>query len=413
MRIRARTAVLTGCAALVLTACGGGFGSSEETAQDTSEHQRLRVLIGTSADAETEAVKAAAAAWAQRTGNEVTVTVARDLPQQLGQAFAGGTPPDVFYATSDKFADYAEGGSLHAYGDELAEPEAFSEGLREAFSRDGELVCAPKDSSTLALAINKDLWQEAGLTDADIPRDWAGLERAAGKLTKGEVTGLSFDPTYNRIGAFLRQSGGWLTDAEQSRMTADSEENLRALEYVRGLLDKGVLAYPKDIGAGWGGEAFGKERAAMVIEGNWLLGALEKDFPDVDYRLVELPAGPAGKGTLSFSTCWGVAKKSAHHKAAVDLVESLTAPGRQLAFADAFGVMPSREDAMARYEKEYPEQQAFVAGTAYAQGPVTLAGFQKVLGQFDTGLASLESEDPEEILAALQRQGTSAMKSGD
>ena len=48
---------------------------------------------------------------------------------------------------------------------------------------------------------------------------------------------------------------------------------------------------------GWGGEAFGKQLAAMTIEGNWIAGGM-KDYPDVKYKVVELPAGPAGKGTL-------------------------------------------------------------------------------------------------------------------
>src|SRR5690606_40176759 len=61
--------------------------------------------------------------------------------------------------------------------------------------------------------------------------------------------------------------------------------------------------YPADVGAGWGGEAFGTGAAAMTIEGNWIVGALRNDFPDTPYRVVELPAGPAGKGTLQFTNC--------------------------------------------------------------------------------------------------------------
>ncbi|MBZ4016075.1 sugar ABC transporter substrate-binding protein [Streptomyces purpurogeneiscleroticus] len=408
MRSWIRTAALVGCGSLALTACGGGFGSGGK-AQNESAHQSLRVMIATSTDAEGAAVKEAAASWAERTGNKVTVIPSQDLRQQLGQGFAGGNPPDVFYTTSEKFADYAEGGSLYPYGTQLEDVEAFSEDLRRSFSRGGKLVCAPKDSSTLALAINTELWRKAGLTEKDIPRDWTDLQRVARTLTRGKVTGLTFDPTYNRIGAFLRQSGGWITDSAQKKMTADTPANVRALTYVRGLLRSGALKYPKQIDSGWGGEAFGKGRAAMTIEGNWLVGGLKKDFPDTKYRVVALPEGPAGRGNLSFSTCWGVAKQSAHHKAAIDLVESLTAPRQQLEFADSFGVMPSRNDALKVYKERHPAQRAFVDGTRSARGPVTLAGFDKVLNQFDTGLESLASADPRKILAELQRNGSQAL----
>lgn len=407
--LRIRTAALVTGAALALSACGGSqFGSNEKTEQDDSAKQQLSMMIASSTDAEGDSVKEAVERWEKKTGHEVTVQIAQDLNQQLGQALAGGEPPDVFYVTSDQFANYAEGGSLHAYGDQV-KADTFVEGLRASFSHEGELVCVPKDSSTLALAVNTDLWQKAGLTDADIPTNWKELEDVAGKLTEGDVTGLVFDPTYNRIGVFMRQAGGWITDSGQQKMTADSPENLRALKYVQGMLKSGSLKYSKQVDAGWGGEAFGKGRAAMTIEGNWLAGALDNDYPDLDYRMVELPAGPAGKGTLSFSTCWGVAKKSAHHEAAVDLVKALTASDQQMKFAEAFGVMPSRTAALAEYEQAFPQSAAFVAGTEYSQGPVTLPRFDKVLQQFDTQLSTLRTGDPEKMLGELQRNGEQAL----
>ena len=125
--------------------------------------------------------------------------------------------------------------------------------------------------------------------------------------------------------------------------------------------------------AGWGGEALGKGAAAMTIEGNWIRGALTKDFPNIKSKVVELPAGPAGKGTLLFSNCWGIAAKSAHQSQAVDLVKSLTSVDQQMAFAKAFGVMPSTEEGAKKFAVTYPADAAFAAGGAYAQGPVNNA----------------------------------------
>ena len=84
------------------------------------------------------------------------------------------------------------------------------------------------------------------------------------------------------------------------------------------------MKYAKQVDAGWGGEALGKGKAAMTIEGNWIRGALKNDFPNIKTKVVELPAGPAGKGTLLFSNCWGIAAKTKNQAAAVDLVKSLT-----------------------------------------------------------------------------------------
>ncbi|MFI1098466.1 extracellular solute-binding protein [Streptomyces sp. NPDC020917] len=401
-------AATAACAAVLLAVTGcssnSGFDSSAPK-QSSSGPQSLSVMIATSGDAETAAVKEATAAWAKQTGNKVTVQLASDINQQLGQAFAGNKPPDVFYVNSDQFANYAKGGSLYAYGDQISDASAFSSTLRDSFSYNGKLVCLPKDSSTLGLAINKTLWKQAGLTAADYPTTWDQLAKDAAKLTKGGVTGLVTTPDYQRLGALMKEAGGWITNGDQTTMTADSAANKQALDFVKSMMAKGSLKYASDVDAGWGGEALGKKKAAMTIEGNWLSGAMKADFPSVDYTVVPLPAGPAGKGTLVFSNCWGVAAKSGHQKAAVDLVRYLTSAKQQLAFGDAFGVMPSRTDALASYAQKYPDAKAWVEGIDYAQRPVTIAGFNQVLTQFNTDLQSLRSTSPAQILGALQRNG--------
>src|SRR5258705_7318823 len=135
--------------AATMSACGSGFNNSNP--QQTSGKADLQILIGSSGDAETNAVKSAAAAWASSSGNTATVTPAQDIGQQLGQAFAGGTPPDVFYVDASRFADYASVGALEPYADKVkGGVEDFYPALRQAFTRDGKLYCVPKDFSTLA-----------------------------------------------------------------------------------------------------------------------------------------------------------------------------------------------------------------------------------------------------------------------
>ncbi|MFE4362241.1 extracellular solute-binding protein [Kitasatospora xanthocidica] len=402
------------CAAVALgavTGCSssGGFGDSTAK-QSSGGKQDLTVLIATSGEAETAAVKAATAAWAQQTGNTVTVQIASNINQQLGQALAGGTPPDLFYVNSDQFANYAKGGSLYAYGDQIPDAADFSEQLRKAFSNDGKLTCLPKDSSTLGLAINTDLWKQAGLTEADYPTTWQQLSDDAAKLTKDGVTGLVTAPDYQRVGALLKEAGGWITDPEQKTMTADSPANKQALEYLQSMMKAGSAKYVAEVDAGWGGEALGKGKAAMTIEGNWLKGAMAKDFPNVPYKVLPLPAGPAGPGTLAFSNCWGIAAKSTHQAAGVDLVKHLTSADQQLEFSKAFGVMPSRTSALATYAQQYPESKAWVDGVATSQPPVTIAGFNQVLTQFNTDLQSLKTGDPAAVLGSLQRNGEQALK---
>ncbi|MBU3871295.1 extracellular solute-binding protein [Streptomyces sp. 4503] len=414
MAPRTATAALVTCAALLAaTGCSSSFSDDKETKQDTGAKQHLKILIATSGDAETKTVKEAAAAYEKRSGNKVTVEAAKDMNQQLAQSFAGHRPPDVFYVNSDQFANYAKGGSLYAYGDKIKDADDFAEPLRTSFTYDGKLVCLPKDTSTLALAINTDLWKKAGLTEKDYPTSWDELRKVAGKLTGDGVTGLVTSDEYQRLGVFMKQAGGWVTDTGQTKMTADSAQNAEGLGFVRSLLRAGSMKYAKQVDTSWGGEALGKGKAAMTIEGNWLTGGMKLDYPKVAYKVVPLPAGPAGKATLAFSNCWGVAAESAHRSAAVDLVKYLSSGEQQLKFADGFGVMPSRTSALAEYAKQEPDAKAWVDANAHAQGPVTVAGFDKVLSQFNTELQSLRTTDPKKILADLQRNGEQALAKGD
>jgi len=391
--------------ALVLSGCGGssfdepaeGGGNGELTSSDDS----LTILIGSSGEAETAAVEEAVAAWSEESGVEATVQVANDLSQQLAQGFAAGTPADLFYLSTDQIAGFAGNGSLAAYGDQLSNQDDFYPSLVENFTIDDEFYCAPKDFSTLALIINTDMWEAAGLTEADIPTTWEELDAVTKTLTTGGVTGLAFGTEYQRIGTFMAQAGGGLVvDGEA---VADSPENVEALEYVQTGLAGGNFAYATtDLGAGWGGEAFGQGLAAMVIEGNWIGGAMSNDFPDVNYTVAELPAGPAGQGTLQFTNCWGMAADSPNQQAALELVEYLTTAEQQLAFSEAFGPMPSVESAADAWTEANPDLTAFLTGADYAQFPPNADGAADVIGDFNAQLEGLENGDPAAILASVQ-----------
>ncbi len=396
---------LAAASAVVLAGCSGGGDGN-----DSGNGSELTILIGSSGTAETTAVQDAASAWAADNGASVKVIAADDLGQQLSQGFAGDDAPDLFYMAWDQFATYAGNGYLESYAGELSNADDFYPSLVDTFTFDGDFVCAPKDFSTLGLIVNTELWAAAGLTDADVPTDWDSLEAVAKKLTTGDTVGLSFGLEYARVGVFMNQAGGTLVDKDGTKATADSPENLKGLEYVQKLHDEGVLKFPSELDAGWGGEALGAGKAAMVIEGPWIKG-IASDYPDTKWAAYELPAGPAGKSTFTFTNCWGIPAGSDTRDAAVSLVEYLTSDDQQLAFADAFGVIPSTESAAASYAEKYPDYASFVASNDYAVSPVNFAGSASVVGDFNASLEGMASGDVDlkGILATFQEQLQAAL----
>jgi multiple sugar transport system substrate-binding protein len=395
-------------AALLTAGCGSGFDSGSSQPSQQGGSADLQILIASSGDAETAAVKQAAASWAASSGNKATVVPAQNIDQQLGQAFAGSKPPDVFYLDAAKVADYASVGALYPYGDKVTNASDFYPSLRTAFTYKGTFYCAPKDFSTLGLEIDTDMWTRAGLTDADVPTTWDQLRTVSQTLKAKGMVPLAISPTHDRIDAFLTQAGGQIVDTS-GKPVADSPKNVQALQYVQGLLKDKLMAYSSTLDTGWGGEAFGKGKAAMTIEGNWIEGAMKSDYPNVKYRIVPLPAGPAGASTLEFTQCWGISAKSQHHDQAVAFVDAMTAQQQQLDFAKAFGVIPSRQSAQAAYEQQFPTDKAFLDGAAHAVGPVNAPKVTTVLADYDTQLTQLATGNPSAILQRLQTNLTAAL----
>jgi len=401
-RWRVALAVVTVCALAV--AVGAALGSPTRSNAVT-----ITALIGSSGPAETFAVNNAAAAWSKQTGNKVNVIVASDLGQQLAQGFASGNPADIFYLGNDQVATYAKAGDLVTL-DNLKNVKSFYPSLRAAYTYKGHLYAAPKDFSTLALVLNTNSWKGAGLTAKNYPKTWAQLASVAKKLTRNGQVGLCTNPEFHRLGVFMLQAGGWLVSKDGKTATVNNKANLTAFNFVKSMIKAGSMKLTNQIGAGWGGEGFGKKECAMTIEGNWIAGAMTHDYPTVPYRAVELPAGPAGKGTLQYDGGWGLAAKSKNKTEAMALISYLTQTKVEMGNAKAFGVMPSVKADAKEWKKLYPQFAAFLAGADYSKSIPTVPDIATVLGDFNQQLQGLPQSDAKPILNRVNGELQSILK---
>ncbi|TQL40419.1 carbohydrate ABC transporter substrate-binding protein (CUT1 family) [Homoserinimonas aerilata] len=389
-----KTAFAASLIALALVGSMAGCATSEPEAP-----KKLTMLIGSSGDMETNGIIAATKRWTDKSGIDVEVIAASDLTQQLGQGFAGGDPADIFYMSWDQFQTYASNGYLEPYAEDLPNAADFYPSLVDTFSHDGTFYCAPKDFGTLALVINEDKWAEAGLTEADTPTTWDELEDVATKLTTADTVGFSFGLEYARVGTFMNQAGGKLFDGDTA--TATSPENLEGLEYIQHLYDAGVYRTPSELDAGWAGEAFGAGKAAMVIEGAWVSG-VKLDYPELSYRAVNLPAGPAGVSTFAFTNCWGIPADSATLEQTKDLVAFLTSEEQLKIAAGEVGQIPPVTTLGDWFNGEYPQNAAFAAGDI-ATNPINFDGSAAVVTDFNAELSTLFTGNAQSILEKFQK----------
>ena len=375
----------------------------------SSKATTLTALIGSSGPAETYAVNNAARAFTKQTGIPVNVIVASDLGQQLAQGFASGNPPDIFYLGNDQVATYAQAGDL-APLDNLKNVKSFYPSLRAAYTYKGHLYAAPKDFSTLALVINTASWKGAGLTAKDFPKTWKQLAAVAKKLTRNGQVGLCTNPEFHRLGVFMLQAGGWLVSKDGKTATVNSKANIAAFTFVKSMLSNGSMKLTNQIGAGWGGEGFGKKECAMTIEGNWIAGAMKADYPTVGWTVAQLPAGPTGQGTLQYDGGWGLAQASKNKADAMSLITYLTQTKVEMGNAKAFGVMPSVIADRKLWSQTYPKYAPFLAGADYSKSIPTVPNIGTVLGDFNQQLQALPNTDPKTILNRVNSELQAILK---
>lgn len=382
-----------------------GADSTDDGAAEGGGGGELQLAGFASSQAEDDALREILGAYE---GAEVEFNPSPDYDTTLQAALAGGTPPDVFYVNDNRVPDLAEAGVLAPLEGNITDPDDFYPALREAFSVDGTFYCPPKDFSTLALQYNTAMFEEAGL---EPPTTWDELEAAAEQLTTGDQVGLVIGAEFFRWGVFGVQAGGELANEDRTAMTATDGPLGEGLQFVADLHEQGWATTPAELDAGWAGEAFGQGKAAMTIEGNWIVPALRNDFPDVEWAVAPLPEGPAGPGTFVFSVCYAVAQNAPDTQASWDLVDYLVSPEQQLAFTEQFPVMPSRESLRDDWLEANPDLQPHLDSVEFAVAPVYVPGFQAVLDTINDGIQGIAdgSRTVEEVLEATQTAGEAVL----
>jgi multiple sugar transport system substrate-binding protein len=388
--------------------------AEEEAAAPSGDVTELSLMGWSSSDAENARLQEMVDTFnAANPDLNVTLNQVPDYDTALQTAIAGGSPPDVFYIDSFRLPDYVDANALMPIGDQMENADDFYPSLRQAFTIDGTFYCPPKDFSTLALQYNTDLFDAAGLEYPNADWTWDDLRSAAESLTDADngVYGLTLSADFARMIAFLYQAGGTVTNEDFTAMTLDSPEALEAAEFYIGLANDGFAAQPSDLDSGWPGEAFGKGQAAMAIEGNWIAPFLNDQFPDLNWGVTEMPAGPGGEGTMAFTVCYGVAASAANPEASIRLANWLTGDEGMAQWTGLGLAMPTRQSLSADWLAQFPELEPFLAGADYAYPWQFRPGFQDVLDTINAGLqqAFAGSYTAEQVLGEAQEVGNDVL----
>jgi len=304
--------------------------------------------------------------------------------------FSARKPPDVFYVDVADFADWVRQGVLEPL-DKYAAKSKFSskpfyKNLLNAFKYKGKIYGYPKDWSSLGMEVNTKL-----LGSNPIPTTWAQLRSVASKLNVPNGKPICLSADWARLMAFVYQAGG-----NGQFKNANSAPFRTAVNYYVGLIKDGLAALPDKTGSSWCGEAFGKERAAIAFEGNWMFPTM-KDFPDVSFKTAPMPKGKT-RGNLAFTVSYSMAKDSKHKAAAWELLKYLTGPVGMKKWISLGLALPSRSDV-----KPVAGRGAFVKYPGFTHGWGNQVQFRHIWNDVANNELTAVIDGKESVNAMLQK----------
>lgn len=201
---------------------------------------------------------------------------------------------------------------------------------------------------------NKEMWQAAGLTDADIPKTWDEMIEVAKKLTIKEgdqivQAGLNFNDDFhqNYLLGLNYQLGEnlFLEDGKTPNVTSDSMKKVMQM-----LVDmyqvEGIGS--QDFGEK-GSDSFGQGQSAMVIQWGHYYNTLNTTWSDIDFGVFEIPTfdgNPYAYNRYNGESTFGINKNAPADQQAVaqDFVKYFLAnDDAQIAFCLAMSVFPAKK----------------------------------------------------------------------
>jgi multiple sugar transport system substrate-binding protein len=315
--------------------------------------------------------------------------------------FAARKPPDVFYVDSNVILDWVTQGLIQPLDSYVAKSKfstkPFYQTLLNGFKYKGKIYGFPKDWSPLAMEVNNAFAAKAGVKPNSIT-NWATLTAAARKLksTVGDGRPICLSPSWDRALAFVYQNGGSFLNAARTKSTVNTPAVRQAMNFYVGLINQGLAGTPTQLGVGWCGEALGKQKAAIIFEGNWLFPFMSSTFPDVKFSTVRM-VQQKQHGNLAFTVSYSMAADSQNKDAAWQLIRHLVAQRGMQTWTSKGLALPSRSDV-----KPVAGRQAFIQDAPFAHPWQFAPQFSKVIDVANNELSAV-IEGKESVDAMLKK----------
>jgi multiple sugar transport system substrate-binding protein len=298
-------AAVTGPGLTVLSGCGGGRGGSASGPLSFWQF----MAPGGPVKEQVRWFEDTVDAWNKE--NETKVEL-RYIPvedylegSKLQTAFSAGEGPDIFLISPGDFLRYYNGGVLQDLTPFISNEAQndFYPSVMATRIVDGKIYGIPMEVEPMAIYYSVKAFEEAGLSEADIPQTWDQLLEVAGKLKTGNRFGVLFEtnPGYYQNFTwypFMWMGGGDAVTQGGTESKFDHPGTVQALEFWQEAVQTGVAPRTaQGTGANDIVANLGSGYCAIQNCGIWGVAALQANAPDFEYGVFKLPLPPDGDYT--------------------------------------------------------------------------------------------------------------------
>lgn len=284
---------------------------------------------------------------------------------------SGGNAPDILYI-NEWVPALATRNVLMPLDDLIAQDSEFNldefyEGLIDGNRYEEHIYALPQEVSPHAIYYNKDLFDKAGLPYPS--DDWTQeefIETALALTNPSEKQyGFLLEHGYGPALGWVYRNGGNIFNEDGTKTALDSNEALRAFEFMTEIVEKGISPNPAEREAsGQGTDAqFRNGQVAMFSAGLWMLPPFKEEPLDFNWDVVSMPVAenqnvPAG--ILN----WGISNQTEHKEEAWKVLKYFVGHEGMKRVAESHMALPGTKDEVANQiilDSGFPENvRAFV-----------------------------------------------------